>query len=203
MSWTLPRLVMAALRGGAGKTTLSLGVAAAWRKQGRNVVPFKKGPDYIDAAWLSLAAGRPCHNLDTFLQERDRVRVSFFQNALEGEISLIEGNRGLYDGADAQGSHSTAELAKLLRAPVVLVIDAEKITRTAAALVLGCQKLDPEVDLRGVILNRVARLRQEEILRNAIETSCRLPILGAMPRMEDFLFPERHLGLLPPQEHAW
>jgi cobyrinic acid a,c-diamide synthase len=101
MGWTLPRLVIAALRGGGGKTTLSLGMAAAWRKQGREVVPFKKGPDYIDSAWLSLAAGRPCRNLDTYLQDREKVRVSFFRNALEGEVSLIEGNRGLYDGVDA------------------------------------------------------------------------------------------------------
>ncbi|HEX9157655.1 MAG TPA: cobyrinate a,c-diamide synthase, partial [Syntrophales bacterium] len=196
-------MIIAAVRGGAGKTALSLGLAAAWRHRGRKVAPFKKGPDYIDAAWLSQGAGRLCRNLDTFLMSREKVRLSFWRHAPADGISLIEGNRGLYDGVDAEGSHSTAELAKLLRAPVILVIDGDKITRTAAALVLGCQKLDPEVDLKGVILNRVARLRQEEILRKAIETSCRLPILGAMPRMENFLFPERHLGLLPPQEHAW
>jgi len=201
MSWTLPRLIIAALRGGAGKTTLSLGLAAAWRSQGREVVPFKKGPDYIDAAWLSLAAGRACHNLDTFLQTRDQVRLSFFRNALEGEISLIEGNRGLYDGVDAMGSHSTAELAKLLKAPVILILDCDKVTRTAAAMALGCQKLDPEVDLRGIILNRVARTRQEAVLRQAVESSCNLPVLGAVPRLEAYPFPERHLGLTPPQEH--
>ena len=198
-----PRLVIAAVRGGAGKTALSLGLAAAWRKRGLDVAPFKKGPDYIDAAWLSQGAGRTCRNLDTFLMSPEKVRLSFLRHAPADGISLIEGNRGLYDGVDPQGTHSTAELAKLLRAPVVLVVDADKITRTAAALVLGCQKLDPEVDLKGVILNRVARLRQETILRTAIETSCHLPVLGAVPRMENFLFPERHLGLLPPQEHAW
>ncbi|MBP1715410.1 MAG: Cobyrinic acid A,C-diamide synthase [Deltaproteobacteria bacterium] len=201
MSWTLPRLVMAALRGGGGKTTLSLGLAAAWRKQGREVVPFKKGPDYIDAAWLSLAAGRPCHNLDTFLQDREQVRFSFFRNALEGEVSLIEGNRGLYDGVDAAGTHSTAELAKLLNAPVVLILDCDKVTRTAAAMAFGCQQLDPEVDLRGVILNRVARSRQESVLRQAVESACGIPVVGAVPRLEAYPFPERHLGLTPPQEH--
>jgi cobyrinic acid a,c-diamide synthase len=194
-------LVMAAIRGGAGKTTLSLGLAAAWRKQGREVVPFKKGPDYIDAAWLSLAAGRPCHNLDTFLMDREKVRASFCRNALEGEISLIEGNRGLYDGVDARGSHSTAELAKLLRAPVVLILDCHKVTRTAAAMALGCQALDREVNLRGVILNRVGRSRQEAVLRQAIENDCGLPVVGAVPRLDSFPFPERHLGLTPPQEH--
>ena len=102
---------------------------------------------------------------------------------------------------DVEGSHSTAELAKLLRAPVVLVIDCDKVTRTAAAMILGCQRLDPEVDIRGVILNRVAGSRHEKILQIAVEQSCNLPILGAVPRMEDFPFPERHLGLTPPQEH--
>jgi len=194
-------LVMAALRGGGGKTTLSLGVAAAWQKQGREVVPFKKGPDYIDAAWLSLAAGRPCHNLDTFLQDRDQVRFSFFHNALEGEISLVEGTRGLYDGVDAAGSHSTAELAKLLKAPVVLILDCDKVTRTAAAMALGCQRLDPEVDLRGVILNRVASSRQESVLRQAVESACGIPVVGVVPRLAAYPFPERHLGLTPPQEH--
>jgi cobyrinic acid a,c-diamide synthase len=201
MGWTLPRLVIAALRGGGGKTTLSLGMAAAWRKQGREVVPFKKGPDYIDSAWLSLAAGRPCRNLDTYLQDREKVRVSFFRNALEGEVSLIEGNRGLYDGVDAAGSHSTAELAKLLKAPVVLILDCDKVTRTAAAMAFGCQQLDREVDLRGVILNRVARSRQESVLRQAVENACGLPVVGAVPRLEAHPFPERHLGLTPPQEH--
>jgi cobyrinic acid a,c-diamide synthase len=201
MGWTYPRLVMAAMRGGAGKTTLSLGMAAAWRRHGRKVAPFKKGPDYIDAAWLSLAADRPCHNLDTFLMGRKRVKISFWQNSDGEGISLVEGNRGLYDGVDAEGSQSTAELAKLLVAPVILIVDCEKVTRTAAAMVLGCQKLDPEVDIQGVILNRVARTRQEEILRTAIEQSCNLPVLGAVPRLGGLPFPERHLGLTPPEEH--
>jgi cobyrinic acid a,c-diamide synthase len=176
-------------------------MAAAWKKQGREVVPFKKGPDYIDAAWLSLAAGQPCRNLDTFLMGRQGVLRSFFQKASAGSLSLVEGNRGLYDGMDVEGSHSTAELAKLLRAPVVLVIDCDKVTRTASAMILGCQRFDPGVGIKGVILNRVAGSRHEKILQIAVEQSCNLPILGAVPRMEDFPFPERHLGLTPPQEH--
>lgn len=203
MGWTYPRLVIAAMRGGAGKTTLSLGMAAAWKRCGRMVAPFKKGPDYIDAAWLSLAADRPCHNLDTFLMGRKKAQFSFWHNADAGGISLVEGNRGLYDGVDPEGSQSTAELAKLLLAPVILIVDCEKVTRTAAAMVLGCQRLDPEVDIQGVILNRVARSRQEKILRTAIEQSCNLPVLGAVPRLREFPFPERHLGLTPPQEHSW
>jgi len=198
-----PRLVIAALRGGAGKTTLCVGILAAWKKGGKRVVPFKKGPDYIDAAWLTLAAEQPCHNLDTFLMGREQVLRSFFQNAVKGSISLIEGSRGLYDGMDLQGTQSTAELAKLLQAPVILIVDCDKVTRTAAAMVLGCQRLDPDVDIRGVILNRVARSRQEKLVGLSIEQCCALPVLGAVPRLDNFPFPERHLGLMPPQEHLW
>ena len=108
MSGCCPRLVVAALRGGAGKTTVSLSMAAAWKKRGRKVVPFKKGPDYIDAAWLSLAAGQPCYNLDTFLMGRQQVLRSFCQKSTPDSLSLVEGNRGLYDGMDVEGSHSTA-----------------------------------------------------------------------------------------------
>ena len=164
---------------------------------------FKKGPDFIDSAWLSLAAERPCRNLDTFLQGPQIVQQSFGRNAEPQGVSLIEGSRGLYDGMDFRGTHSTAELAKLLQAPVALVLDGNKVTRTLAAMVLGCQKLDPAVDIRGVILNQVAGSRQELVLRASIEDSCHLPVLGAVPRMEDFPFPERHLGLTPPQEHPW
>jgi cobyrinic acid a,c-diamide synthase len=203
MAGYLPRLVTAALRGGAGKTTLSLGMIAAWKGLGRNVAAFKKGPDFIDSAWLSLAAQRPCRNLDTFLLGPKKVQQSFGRNAESRGISLIEGNRGLYDGMDSRGTQSTAELAKLLQAPVVLILDCTKVTRTLAAMVLGCQRMDPEVDIRGVVLNQVARSRHEKILRASIEETCGLPILGAVPRMDDFPFPERHLGLTPPQEHQW
>jgi cobyrinic acid a,c-diamide synthase len=203
MAGYLPRLVTAALRGGAGKTTLSLGMIAAWKKLGRNVAAFKKGPDFIDSAWLSLAAQRPCRNLDTFLLGPKKVQQSFGRNAESRGISVIEGNRGLYDGMDSRGTQSTAELAKLLQSPVVLILDCTKVTRTLAAMVLGCQRMDADVDLRGVILNRVARSRHEKILRASIEETCELPVLGAVPRMDDFPFPERHLGLMPPQEHQW
>jgi cobyrinic acid a,c-diamide synthase len=198
-----PRLVLAALRGGAGKTAISLAVAVAVQKRGIGVVPFKKGPDYIDAAWLALAAGGPCYNLDTFLIGREQVVRSFSRRAPADAIALIEGNRGLYDGMNPEGEHSTAELAKLLRAPVILVIDCDKATRTTAAMVLGCRHLDPEVDIRGVILNRVGGKRHAAVARRAVEMDARVPVLGIVPRMdeEDLPFPERHLGLVPPQEH--
>ena len=197
------RLVVAALRGSAGKTMISLALTAALRKRGVRVVPFKKGPDYIDAAWLAMAAGGPCYNLDTFMIGRKQVIRSFSKREAEGTFALIEGNRGLYDGMNAEGKHSTGELAKLLRAPVVLVIDCDKITRTAAALVLGCQEFDPAVDIQAVILNRVGGSRHAAMVRKSIEEYCRIPVLGIVPRLEemDFSFPERHFGLVPPQEH--
>ncbi len=196
-----PRILIAALRGGAGKTLLSLGIIRAFKKQGKKVAPFKKGPDYIDAAWLTLAAQNLCHNLDLFLMKREAVLYSFWESALNADLSVVEGNRGLYDGLDAAGSQSTAELAKLIETPVILIVDGDKITRTAAALVLGCQKIDAQVNIKGVILNKVARPRHEEVMRKAIESVCGLPVLGALPRWANFPFPERHLGLIPPWEH--
>lgn len=198
-----PRILIAALRGGSGKTILSIGITAAWQALGKHVIPFKKGPDYIDAGWLALAAGRPCHNMDTFLITPKRNLQSFLFHASQGDIAVIEGNRGLYDGIDIAGSTSTAELAKLLQAPVVLCIDATKTTRTMAAAVLGCLRFDPKVDIKGVILNRVAGPRHEAILRKSIEHYCGIPVLGAVPKLGRQNFPERHMGLLPTPEHAW
>jgi len=198
-----PRFLISALRGGAGKTMLSIGITAAWKTLGKNVTPFKKGPDYIDAGWLALAAGRPCHNLDTFLIETKHILQSFLRHSSQGDIAVIEGNRGLYDGIDIQGSTSTAELAKLLQAPVVLCIDCTKSTRTMAAAVLGCLQFDPGVDIKGVILNRVAGPRHEQILRSSIEHHCNIPVLGVVPKLDKQNFPERHMGLIPTQEHAW
>jgi cobyrinic acid a,c-diamide synthase len=193
-------LLVAGLRGGGGKTLLSLGLAASFRSRGLLVAPFKKGPDYIDASWLTRASGRPCRNLDLFLCSPPVVKRSFLEGSKGADVAIIEGNRGLYDGMDPEGSYSSAELAKLLRVPVLLSIDATKTTRTAAALVLGCQTLDPEVQLAGVVLNRVAGERHESVLREAIEEICGIPVLGAIPRLPEDLFPERHLGLVPPQE---
>lgn len=198
---SVPRILIAGLRGGSGKTLVSLGLVAAWRKEGRSVAPYKKGPDYIDAAWLSATAATPCRNLDLFLMSPEAAFKSFVDSSARADVAVIEGNRGLYDGMDAQGSYSTAEIAKLLSAPVVLTVDCTKTTRTVAALVLGCQHLDPDVPIRGVILNQVAGDRHEAVLREAVEEICDLPVLGAIRRMPQQFFPERHLGLVPPQEH--
>jgi cobyrinic acid a,c-diamide synthase len=196
-----PRLTIAGLGGDTGKTAVSVGLCRAWHKQGHKVIPFKKGPDYIDMEWLRRGAGHPCFNLDLFLMNRNQVLSSFALNSTRGEIAIIEGNRGLYDGMDSEGSVSTAEIAKLLQSPVVIVVDCTKVTRTAAAMILGCQMLDPQVSIKGVILNRVAGSRHESVIRESIEKYCGLPVIGAIPRIKNITFPGRHLGLLPPQEH--
>ena len=125
----IPRLMVAALRGGAGKTLLTIGITAALKNRGLSVVTFKKGPDYIDAGWLGKAAGCQCRNLDSYLFDDDTLRASFCGGAIGCDIAVIEGNRGLFDGVSASGEYSSAELAKLLNCPVALVVDASKMTR--------------------------------------------------------------------------
>lgn len=196
-----PRVVIAGLAGDSGKTFLSCGITAALRQNGKTVRAFKKGPDYIDAAWLRLASGNNVSNLDTFLMGKENVFLSFFENAADSDISIVEGNRGLYDGFDKDGTHSTAELAKIISSPVILVFSARKITRTAAAVVLGCQMLDRNVNLAAVVLNQVQGSRHENILRNAIEEYTGIPVVGALPRLkQNNLMPARHLGLITPGE---
>jgi cobyrinic acid a,c-diamide synthase len=200
---SLPRLVVAGLSGDSGKTVISLGLLLLARRHGIPTAAFKKGPDYIDTAWLSWASGNTAWNLDTYLMGKDTMAQSFLSHALSDGLNVIEGNRGLYDGLDAFGTHSTAELAKRLNAPVLLVINAAKVTRTAAASVLGCQKLDPKVRIAGVILNRVAGHRHETVLRESVEQACHVAVVGAVPKVEkDALMPGRHLGLVTPQEHG-
>lgn len=198
----IPRILIAALRGGSGKTVVSIGLISALSQSGLIVAPFKKGPDYIDAGWLAMAAGRPCHNLDPFLFPPFCVQASFYHHCANSDLAVIEGNRGLYDGLDAQGSTSTASLAKMLDTPVVLCVDCTKTTRTMAAIVLGCLHFDPDVKICGVILNRVAGARHERILRTSIETHCQVPVFGAIPKLRQEDFPERHMGLIPTAEHS-
>jgi cobyrinic acid a,c-diamide synthase len=196
-----PRLTIAGLGGDTGKTAVSVGLCRLWQKQGRRVVPFKKGPDYIDMGWLSRGAGHPCYNIDLFFMNGKQVLSSFDMNTQKADVAVIEGNRGIYDGMDLEGSVSTAEIAKLLQSPVILLVDCTKVTRTVAALVLGCQKLDEDVPIKGVILNKLATVRHESIIRKSIEKYCRIPVVGAVPKLKDIAFPGRHLGLVPPQEH--
>jgi len=195
-----PRLILSALKGGAGKTTVSLALLAAWRAQGLRAVPFKKGPDYIDAGWMGAAAGRTCRNLDPFLMGWEAVLSLFGRHTEDGSVALVEGNRGLFDGLDRAGSISTAELAKKLQAPVVLVVDCTKVTRTVAAMVLGCLKFDPEVKIGGVILNRIGGARHRRMVEDCLTDAVGLPIFGAIPRFKKEL-PERHMGLVTHLEH--
>ncbi len=197
-----PRIVVAGLSGDSGKTLVSLGLILLLRERGISTATFKKGPDYIDASWLTWSSDSPARNLDTYLMGRETVGRLFALHHRGNGVNVIEGNRGLFDGFDAQGTHSTAELAKLLQSPVILVINATKVTHTVAALLLGCQKLDPDVEIRGVILNRVAGRRHEEILRESLESVCKVPVLGVLPKGDEAtLLPGRHLGLVTPQEH--
>lgn len=191
------RICISALSGGGGKTLLSLGLARAFSRQGLAVQPFKKGPDYIDAAWLSLAAGRQASNLDPYFLPPARLRA-LFRHVMErsgARLALLEGNRGLFDGMDVRGSCATAELARTLDCPVLLSLDCTKMTRTAAALVAGVRNFEPGLRLAGVVLNQVASARHEGILREAITTYTDVPVLGAIPRLRENPLPERHMGL--------
>ncbi|MEW6219692.1 MAG: cobyrinate a,c-diamide synthase [Thermodesulfobacteriota bacterium] len=194
--------LVAALKGGSGKSIVAVGLAAAFRAQGRQVVPFKKGPDYIDAGWLGLAAAHPCYNLDPFLMETNALLTSFHRHARQAELALIEGNRGLFDGVTLTGTYSSAELARLLGVPVLLVVDCTKATRTVAAMVLGCRHMDQDLVIQGVILNQIARPRHEKVVREAVEYFTGLPVLGAVPRQDEDAVPMRHLGLTPTPEHG-
>ena len=202
MARKCPRLVIAGLSGDSGKTVTSLSLLLALRRRGLRLSVFKKGPDYIDAAWLSWASGVTCRNLDTYLVPADIVRTSFTRAAAGAEVALIEGNRGLFDGKDCEGTHSTASLARLLDAPIIVVVDCTKTTRTIAAMVRGCQVFEPDVRIAGVILNQVAGERHRRVIVEAIEQSCHLPVLGAIPKLggDDTLIPGRHLGLVTPTE---
>jgi cobyrinic acid a,c-diamide synthase len=197
----MPRLLVAGLSGGSGKTIVTLGLLLLLRRAGLDVRAFKKGPDYIDPAWLRWASAHPARNLDAFLMGAEAVRASFARHGIPDGINVIEGNRGLFDGLDAAGTYSSANLAEILAAPIVLVLDATKMTCTAAALVLGCQKLDPRASIQGVVLNQVNGQRHERVLREAIESVCSIPVIGALPRLQKNPLPERHLGLIPPDEH--
>lgn len=197
-SFSLPRIVIAGLAGDSGKTLVAAGLIRALRRRGLTVAPFKKGPDYLDPAWLGAAAERQARTLDTFLMPRESILAAL--GTTRADLALIEGNRGLFDGQDAAGTHSTAELAKLVRAPILLVVDASKATRTVAALVLGCLALDPALPLAGVVLNRVGSARQERVIREALRAAAGVPVLGALPKLPRDHLPSRHLGLLLPCE---
>ena len=194
------RLFISALHKSSGKTMISVGLAAAFRARGLAVQTFKKGPDYIDPMWLAHASGRACYNLDFNTQEPQEIVASVTRNAQGADVALIEGNKGLHDGVATDGRDASAALAKLTRAPVVLVVDTLGMTRGVAPMLMGFRAFDPDVRIAGVILNKVGTARQETKLRQAIEAYCDMPILGVVGRDAAPAVEERHLGLATPAE---
>lgn len=196
----MSHLLISAAHKSSGKTTVSIGLCAALKARGTVVQPFKKGPDYIDPMWLSTASGRSCRNLDFYLMEQDEIVSSFVRHSADADISLIEGNKGLYDGLDLDGSNSNAALAELLHAPVILVIDARGMTRGIAPLILGYQAFDRNIQIAGVILNNLGGARHESKLRAVIEHYTDVPVIGAVHHDKRLQIVERHLGLMPSNE---
>ncbi|TDA69449.1 MAG: cobyrinate a,c-diamide synthase [Clostridia bacterium] len=192
----IPRLVIAATHSSAGKTTTTMGLMAALRQQGCTVQGFKVGPDYLDPAYHAEITGRPSHNLDTWMLGEARVLEIFARACRGADIALIEGVMGLYDGHGRDGRGSTAEVAELLAAPVILLVDCHGLGASAAAMVLGYQRYDPRVRLAGVICNRVSGQKHYRLVKDAIEAATGLPVLGYLPWERELQVPERHLGLV-------
>ncbi|MCX3064143.1 cobyrinate a,c-diamide synthase [Streptomyces beihaiensis] len=199
---SVPRLVVAAPASGTGKTTVATGLMAAFAQRGLAVSPHKVGPDYIDPGYHALATGRPGRNLDAYMCGPDLIAPLFAHGARGCELAVVEGVMGLFDGASGEGElASTAHVAKLLKAPVVLVVDASSQSRSVAALVHGFASFDPQVRLAGVILNKVGSDRHEALLREALE-EVGVPVYGALRRAPRVATPSRHLGLVPVAERS-
>jgi len=194
------RFLISAAPKSSGKTTVAVGLAAAMRARGLTVQTFKKGPDYIDPMWLTLAGGRRCRNLDPYITEPDEIRMAFARHAAGADVALVEGNKGLYDGLALDGSNSNAAVARMLDLPVALVIDARGMTRGIAPLILGYQAFDRDIRIAGVILNQLGGSRHEAKLRAVIEHYTDVPVLGAVHHDSRLAIVERHLGLMPCNE---
>lgn len=196
----MSRFLVSAAHKSSGKTTVTVGLCAALSAQGLKVQPFKKGPDYIDPMWLAQASGRDCFNLDPYLMTSQQVTSCFMRHAALADISIVEGNKGLYDGLALDGSNSNAALAQLLDLPVLLVLDARGMTRGIAPLILGYQAFDSRIRIAGVILNQLGGARHESKLRAVIEHYTDVPVLGAIAHDPRLALLERHLGLMPNRE---
>mgnify|MGYP001291828035 FL=1 len=194
------RFLISAAHKSSGKTTVSIGLAAALNARGLTVQAFKKGPDYIDPLWLGLAAGRTCRNLDFHVTPREELRTQFARHGADADVCLVEGNKGLYDGLALEGSNSNAALAHLLELPVILVLDARGMTRGIAPLILGYQAFDTKLRIAGVVLNRLGGSRHEAKLRAVIAHYTNVPVLGAIHEHPALAIAERHLGLMPANE---
>jgi cobyrinic acid a,c-diamide synthase len=196
----VPRLAISAPHRSSGKSTVSIGLCAALRRRGRIVQPFKKGPDFIDPMWLSAAAGRRCRNLDFFMMGGKGIVETFLAGAGGADLSIVECNHGLHDGLDPEGSDSSAALALLLGAPVLLVVNARGMNRGVAPLVQGQVGFEPDLHVGGVVLNNVSGSRHEKKIRDALGRYCDLPVLGVIPHRPELEIAERHLGLTPLEE---
>jgi cobyrinic acid a,c-diamide synthase len=194
-----PRIVVAGTHSGVGKTTVASGLMAALSREGFRVAPFKVGPDFIDPSYHTLAAGRPGRNLDAFLSGPDLIGPLFAHGAQGADIAVIEGVMGLFDGKGGGDLASTAHVARLLEAPMVLVVDARAMARSVAAMVHGYTTFDPDLRVAGVILNRVGSRAHESMLRKALEP-LGIPVLGVLRRDDHIQTPDRHLGLVPVAE---
>ncbi len=197
-------MVIAAPASGSGKTTVATGLMAALRAGGMTVSPHKVGPDYIDPTYHALATGRPGRNLDAVLDGEALIGPLFAHGAAGADIAVIEGVMGLFDGRGSTGEGSTAHIARLLDAPVVLVVDASRQSTSVAALVHGFASYAPGVRVGGVVLNQVASPRHEQVLRESLAgpLTTHLPVVGAIPRNALVHVPSRHLGLIPAQERG-
>ena len=196
----MPSFLVSAAHKSSGKTTVSVGLCAALTALGHTVQAFKKGPDYIDPMWLAQASGRACFNLDHYLMTPEQIMASFVRHSAQANISLVEGNKGLYDGLALDGSNSNAALAHLLNLPVVLVLDARGMTRGIAPLILGYQAFDTRIRIAGVVLNQLGGSRHEAKLRAVIEHYTDVKVLGAIAHDPALALVERHLGLMPNHE---
>ena len=199
MQVNMPRLIVAATQSGSGKTTITAGIIAALRERNLIVQSYKIGPDYIDPGYHSLVSTRPTHNLDSWLVSKDKLQDIFIQTSQDVDIAIIEGVMGLYDGGK-DGISSTAEIAKLLNAPVILVIDARSMGASSAAIALGFREYDKDLNLAGVILNRIGSDNHKMMIEEALG-KIGIPCLGAIRRDNNLTTPERHLGLLPTAEN--
>ncbi len=193
---------ISAARKSSGKTTISLGLARAFAKRGLNVQTFKKGPDYIDPLWLEQASGHPCFNLDFNTQSETEIIDTFYRRSGDADLAIIEANKGLFDGLDVGGSDSNAQLAKILKSPIILVIDTLGMTRGIAPLLHGYSTFDPDISISGLILNNTGGSRHEQKLRNAVEYYSDIPVLGCVVRNDELAVRERHLGLTTPGEKS-
>lgn len=193
-------LFISAAHKSSGKTTVTIGLLAALKNKGLSVQPFKKGPDYIDPLWHGSASGTPCYTLDFNTMARDEILQLVSRKITARDISIIEGNKGLYDGLDLDGSNSNAAIAKLVDAAVILVLDARGMTRGIAPLILGYQAFDPGIHIAGVILNQLGGSRHESKLRSVIEHYTDVEVLGAVHKEKRLEIVERHLGLMPSNE---